>query len=361
MFAQQQNSLSRTTMYLEIDHPWVLLLLPLCLLPLLADSAATIRYSSFLLIPEDRTSRVLEVGLRVISSATIALLLLGLSGPFLPATEVERIGEGAQIVLLLDRSRSMDQPFGGQSYENPLDTRGADSKGTVARRVLSQFVAARRNDHYAMLVFSTQPIEVLPLTDKPEAIQAAITAGNVGRGLTDTDIGSGIIAAAKLFNDRPYTGSRLVLLISDGGARLEPATRKEIANLLELNRLALYWIYISSRNSPAMATAGTTGPAPSQERAGDTAPARTLHSFFNTLETPYRLFDAEDPEVLATAIAEVNRLQSLPIRSFDVVPRKHVAGFFYSVSLALLSVLLTVEIVEKTRWIGEQQTGLSAG
>src|SRR5690606_17389106 len=136
--------------------------------------------------------------LRSASAAMLAALLLGLSGPFLPASETERIGEGAQIVLLLDRSRSMDQPFGGQSFENPLDNRGADSKGTVARRVLSQFVAQRRSDQYAMLVFSTNPIEVLPLTDKPDPIQAAITAGNVGRGLTDTDVGSGIIAAAKV-------------------------------------------------------------------------------------------------------------------------------------------------------------------
>ncbi|MEX2122918.1 MAG: vWA domain-containing protein [Woeseia sp.] len=343
-------------MNLEIDHPWVLLLLPLCLVPLLAGPGAAIRYSTLLLIPEDRISRGLEVGLRIFSAGTVVLLLLGLSGPFLPATRVERIGEGAQIVLLLDRSRSMDQPFGGQSFENPLDTRGADSKGTLARRVLSEFVAARRNDQYAMLVFSTQPIQVLPLTDKTEPIQAAITAGNVGRGLTDTDVGNGIIAAAKLFDDQPYTGSRLVLLISDGGARLDLATRKRIANLLQLNRVALYWIYISSRNSPPIGTAADIATASAQDRTDETAPARTLHAFFNTLETPYRLFDAEDPDALATAVAEVNRLQSLPIRSFDLVPRQHVAGVFYSLSLAFLSVLVTVEVMEKKRWVGEQPT-----
>jgi mxaC protein len=338
-------------MPLEIDHPWVLLLLPLCLVPLLAGPGATIRYSAFLLLPPDRPSRVLETGLRIVSAATIALLMLGLSHPFLPATEVERIGEGAQIVLLLDRSRSMDQPFGGQSFENPLDMRNADPKGTIARRVLSQFVAARRNDQYAMQVFSTQPIQVLPLTDKPAPIQAAIKAGNVGRGLTDTDVGNGIVAAAKLFDDQPYTGSRLVLLISDGGARLDLSTRKQIANLLQRNRVALYWIYISSRNDPSIGLASEQ-----QDGRSETAPARTLHAFFSTLETPYRLFNAEDPDALATAIAEVNRLQSLPIRSVDVVPRKQIAGVFYSLGLALLLVLVALEFLEKNRWVGEQST-----
>jgi mxaC protein len=338
-------------MNLEFDHSWVLLLLPLCVVPLLASPGAAIRYSTFLLLPADTASRILEVGLRIISAGTIALLLLGLSHPFLPATQVERIGEGAQIVLLLDRSRSMDQPFGGQSFENPLDTRNADPKGTIARRVLSEFVAARRNDQYAMLVFSSQPIQVLPLTDKTDPIQAAITTGNVGRGLTDTDVGKGIVAAAKLFDDQPYTGSRLVLLISDGGARLDLATRKHIANLLQRNRVALYWIYISSRNSPAMDIASGQNPT------DETAPALTLHAFFNTLETPYRLFDAEDPDALATAIGEVNRLQSLPIRRFDLVPREHVAGVFYALGLVLLSALVVLQFLEKKTWAGEQSTG----
>lgn len=337
-------------MNLEIEHAWVLLLLPLCLVPLLARPVAAVRFSSFLLLPEDRPSRVLEIGLKTTGAAIIALLVFGLSAPFLPATPVERIGEGAQIVLLLDRSRSMDQPFGGQRFGNPLETRGFDSKGTVARRVLSEFVAARRNDQYAMLIFSKQPIQVLPLTDKSEPIRAAITAGNVGRGLTDTDVGNGILAAARLFDDLPYTGSRLVLLISDGGARLDLATRNRIAGLLKRNRVALYWIYIRSRNEPPVGT------SPAQVLSSDTAPARTLNAFFQTLETPYRLFDAEDPDALETAVAEVNRLQSLPIRSSDLVPRRPVANVFFSLALALLAALIAFEFMEKKQWVGAPST-----
>lgn len=333
-------------MQLEIDHAWVLLVLPLCLAPLLAPPPATIRYSALMLIPRDRLSDGMETTLRLVRACLIASLVLGLSGPFLPASQVERIGEGAQIVLLLDRSRSMDQPFGGQPFDNPLETRDFESKGAVARRVLSRFVAGRRSDQYALLVFSAQPVQVLPLTDKAEPIQAAITAGNVGRGLTDTDVGGGIIAAAKLFDDRPYTGSRLVLLISDGGARLDLATRERIAGLLKHNRVAMYWIYISSRNSPGIGSAAERG------EWEETAPARTLHAFFETLETPYRVFDAEDPDALATAIAEVNRLQSLPIRSLDLVPRQDVAWICFAVALALLCALALVELLETKRWAG---------
>ena len=199
-----------------------------------------VRFSTLTLIPDDRVSGLIAIILRLVRSASLALVAIGLSGPFLPEKEIERIGEGAQIVLLLDRSRSMDQPFGGQPFRNPLVTADSEAKGAVARRLLSQFVADRRNDKYGMLVFSTKPIQVLPLTDKTVVIQAAIDAGNIGRGLSETDVGAGIIAAIKFFDGQPYTGSRVVMLVSDGGARLDQVTRIHIADMLQRYRVALY-------------------------------------------------------------------------------------------------------------------------
>lgn len=309
-----------------------------------SKDSAVVRFSSLTLIPDDRVSTLIGMILRVARSASLALVAVGLSGPYLPEKQIERIGEGAQIILLLDRSRSMDQPFAGQPFRNPLITEDTDAKGTVARRLLSEFVAGRRNDKYGMLVFSTEPIQVLPLTDKTEIIQAAIDAGNIGRGLSETDVGAGMIAAIRFFEGQPYTGSRVIMLVSDGGARLDKLTRIHIADMLQRHRVALYWVYIRSRYSPGIATAG-----PGEQR-DDTAPARVLHEYFETLETPYRVFDAEDPNALATAIAKVNELQSLPIRYVDVVPRKKIANWFYIAGMALITMLLFVERMEIRRW-----------
>ncbi len=331
-------------MSISFAYPWALLLLLVCVAPLFTADAAQIRYSSLTLIPHDKVSSIIGALLRLSRGASLALVAVGLSGPYLPEEEVERIGEGAQIVLLLDRSRSMDQPFGGQPFANPLVTRGSEAKGKVARRLLSDFVADRRNDKYGMLAFSTEPIQVLPLTDKTQLIRAAIDAGNIGRGLSETDVGAGIIAAIRFFENQPYTGSRVVMLISDGGARLDQSTRLYIADLLRRNRVALYWIYIRSRNSPGLVTTGIAG-----ER-DDIAPARVLHEYFESLETPYRVFDAEDPNALATAIAQVNQLQSLPIRYVDIVPKKNVANWFYVAALVLVAMLLVVERTEIKRW-----------
>jgi mxaC protein len=195
-----------------------------------------------------------------------------------------------------------------------------------------------------MLVFSTEPIQVLPLTDKTKIIHAAIDAGNIGRGLSETDVGAGIVDAIRLFENQPYTGSRVIMLVSDGGARLDEATRIQIADRLQRNRVALYWIYIRSRNSPGIVA------AKSPEQRDDVEPARVLHEFFETLETPYRAFDAEDPNALAAAIDEVNRLQSLPIQYSDIVPRKDISNWFYVAAIALVFALLLIERLEIRRW-----------
>ena len=313
-------------------------------MPLFSRDVAVVRFSTLTLIPDDRVSTLTATVLRLARSASLALVAIGLSGPYLPEKAIERIGEGAQIILLLDRSRSMDQPFGGQPFRNPLITGDAEAKGTIARRLLSQFVADRRNDKYGMLAFSTEPIQVLPLTDKTDIIRAAIKAGNIGRGLSETDVGAGIIAAIKFFDGQPYTGSRVVMLVSDGGARLDQVTRMHIADLLQRHHVALYWVFIRSRNSPGIVTA-----SPGEQR-DDIAPARVLHEYFETLETPYRVFDAEDPSALARAIAEVNELQSLPIRYVDVVPRKKIANWCFAAAMALIAILLFVDRLEIRRW-----------
>jgi len=134
------------------------------------------------------------------------------------------------------------------------------------------------------------------------------------------------------------------MLVSDGGARLDQVTRIHIADMLQRYRVALYWVYIRSRNSPGIVTA-----SPGEQR-DDIAPARVLHEYFETLATPYRVFDAEDPHALAAAIAEVNELQSLPIRYVDVVPRKKIANWYYVAAMVLIAMLLLVKRMEIRRW-----------
>src|SRR4029450_12426679 len=117
--------------------------------------------------------------LRAAAALALAALVFALAGPHRPETTIERIGQGAEIVLVLDRSRSMDEGLGSNRNPPPnargngpevlnyyMTTRSRESKGQVARRLLAEFTRQRPDDHFAMVVFSTLPIRVLDFTQR---------------------------------------------------------------------------------------------------------------------------------------------------------------------------------------------------
>jgi mxaC protein len=346
---------------MNFDHPWVLWLLPLALVPLFTTQGTPLANTWSALLPRDVASDALRWALRLAAVLALALLLLALAGPQRPETLVERVGTGAEIVLLLDRSRSMDQRFASRGglgpaptgtgpealdYYHRLREAGAgEPKGKVAREMISAFAASRPDDRFGMVAFSTLPMRVLGFTQKQEVIQAAIEAGNVGRGLADTDIGLALQSALEFFDDRPYTGSRIILLVSDGGDKLEPAAREQITHHARKLRVALYWIYIRSSTSPGLMAAADAPPT-----HADTVPEYFLHQFFKGLDIPYRAYEAEDPQALQAAIDEVNRLENLPITYFDTVPRRELAPWFHGGALLCVLLLLGARMLEIRQW-----------
>ena len=344
---------------MNLAHPLLLALLPLALVPLLAPAGAAIAYPWLALMPRDRPSQALGWALRGAGALALAGLVLALAGPYRAEDPVERVGRGAEIVLVLDRSRSMDQGFaGGTGAKAPTGTgpeaidyymrrqqsRG-ESKNKVARQLLSEFAAKRPEDRFGMVVFSTLPIRVLDFTQKGEVIQAAITAGNIGRGLSETDIGLALQSALSYFEDRAYTGSRIIMLVSDGGDHVEPDAQARIRELARRYRVALYWIYIRSSNSPGLNAGGDASPA-----AVDSVPEYSLHRFFQTLGTPYRAYEAENPAALQSAIEDVNRLENLPITYLDTMPRRDLAPWCYAAALACVALLLGASLMELRQW-----------
>jgi mxaC protein len=341
---------------LPFNAPWLLLALPLALLPLWRRPQAVLLHSWSALLPPDRLSGVLDALLRLLSVLAIVAVLFGLAGLYRPAYEVERVGQGAEIVLLVDRSRSMDQAFvsgapqGGTAQTPGLANfnisreradKGRPSKQQTARVLLGEFAARRSADRFAMLVFSTLPIRVLDFTEKPAAVQAAIAAGEIGRGLAETDIGLALEAGLASFHDRPYTGSRIMMLVSDGGDKLEQEAQDEIARRMRDYRVTLYWFYIRSYRSPGLS-------AKADEE--DVAPEVHLHRFFGIMGTPYRAYEAENPEALQRAINDVNRLENLPITYLDTVPRRDLSQWCYGVALACALALLIAKLMELRAW-----------
>ena len=100
---------TRQPMNLEFAHPQWLWLLPLAALPWLRRSGRDQVHPWLALVPPDRFSTVVDWTVRLAGSLLIAAALMAIAGLQRKEQPFERISRGAEIVVLLDRSRSMDQ------------------------------------------------------------------------------------------------------------------------------------------------------------------------------------------------------------------------------------------------------------
>jgi mxaC protein len=317
---------------LIIAQPWWLSGLLLAVLPLCRqrDDEQVFGWTGWL--PPDPLGlwrARLEIALGMLA---IAATVLGLAGLASPATTIEKTGSGAEILVLLDRSASMDSALQEKGAKTPLTDKYAEpKKRKIARTALAGFAAGRPHDAIGLMMFSENQFQVMPFNMRPDMIQAAIQAGGVGSGLGNTDVGSAMLAALRTFDDRPDSGSRIIMLVSDGGAQIAPAVRLQIADGLKRNRIALYWIYLRSYNQPALAD--------SDSAEFDGVVEVAMHRYFRSLSTPYRAFEADNQASMQRAIEAVGRQQMLPITYQLPVPQVDRAALCYLIAALACAVL----------------------
>lgn len=327
-------------MNLGFSEPWALGLLAAAVIPWLRRGQRVLGYSAVALLPDDPWSRWLDRGLRLAGAAAAACLALAVAGPYLREQRAERLGTGAHIVLLLDRSSSMNDNFTGKY----LGARANESKSAVARQLLAEFVARRAHDLFAVVEFAAAPIYVLPLTEDRAAVQAAIAAAG-GRGHGLTQVAPGLAMALEFFAGKPVTGARVILLVSDGATRIEDETRDRLRQSFQDTGSRLYWIYLRNPRGAPLAEKPVN---PNES----TTPEYFLDQYFRTLGVPYQAFEADNPEALRRAIAEVEKLENLPLHYFENLPRRDLSGGFFGAALAFLLVLIAAKGLEVEPWAG---------
>ena len=334
--------------HLDFLHPWALLLLPLAALPLLRARHDTLPFSHLPWLPPDPAGRILGWLRTVAAMLAMTCIVVGLANPGRPQTQVLRTGRGAEIVVLIDRSRSMDNrmlPSDWRTIDPIIRTQQSWNRGPqkskTARELLSDFVAQRPEDRFSLMFFSGGPLPVVPFTQHGEVVQAGITAGGTGPGLSSTDVGRALLAAIAEFDVREYTGSRAILLVSDGGAQLDPPTRRRITAGMTRNRIALYWLYLRSINGASL---DDTDPQ------ADSIAEVALHHFFQSMGTSYHAYQVSEPKDLVQAVADVGKQQNLPLDYLERIPRQGYAKVCFALAALACLALLGLGTLQLRSW-----------
>lgn len=321
---------------LAVEHPWLLSALLLSLLPFFRAQLNSHAYSHNALLPADPLSTLIDWSIRSLMALAIAALILGMARLHQREHRVERIGQGSEMVLLLDRSRSMDNTFAGRT-PNGDET----SKAEAARRLLNKLVDQRPNVRIGITAYSTAPLFVLPITANRDAIHAGIQALSLP-GLAFTHISKGLLMALSFFEARPLTASRIILLVSDGAAAIDTDREAQLRKRVKAYGVRIYWVFLRTAHSPGIFDA----PDDPRKDNASAMPERYLHKFFNSLGTPYQAYEAESAEAMQRAIADIDRLERAPIHYQVLRPRRDLSGYCYALAGLCITLLIAATRLE---------------
>ncbi|MCX7187480.1 MAG: vWA domain-containing protein [Methylophilaceae bacterium] len=328
---------------MAFSHPWLLWLLPLAVLPLLLQRAHAKHYSWVDMLPEDPLSDLIGLLLKVLAVLTLVFIITGLAAPHTNEQKIERIGVGAQIALVLDRSASMDDPFSGGTDAAGNNIVG-ETKSVAAARLITSFVKSRQQDMFGMITFSNSAMYVLPLSENKKAVIAAVQATG-GNALFQTNIGSGLTSGAGLFEKIPDSGSRALILLSDGAGRLDANTQQKLKDWFDRLHISLYWIVL--RQPGGLSIFDTTYKPPENSAL----PAEIeLNEYFKTLKSPFKAYEAEDPKSLQMAMNDINEREKKPIKYFEKIPGRDYSNACFIIAALMISLLLGVKYLEVKTW-----------
>ena len=316
---------------LSFQSPWLLLLLPLTVVPVLLAyiwnqwmGQATLRYTDIGLVASNRRSLRLRLtpfvpALRLLA---LGLVIVAAAGPRLAdAHEVIR-GEGVDIAIALDVSGSM------------AETDFEPHRLVAAKDIITDFIGERRYDRIGLVVFAREAfIQSPPTLDHGALVRLLkdVDLASEMRIEDGTAIGSGMATAANMLKDSSAE-SKLVTLITDGvntGGELDPIT---VATAAAAVGIKLYTIGVG-RNEEKDSS------QPSSLASGDETLENPLDE--ETLKqiaaiTNAKYYRATDTEELRGIYAEINALEKSDVEILNFVRYREILVWFLVPALLLM-------------------------
>lgn len=318
-------------------HPWALLLLPLAFTPFWLRSRQGQMYSWLDLVPRDRVSEIADTTIRALTALLLAALVLALAAPQGPDIKVQKVGKGAQTVVVIDRSVSMENPFTGDSTSG----RTVEIKARAARRLITDFIRARPEDMIGVVAFTNAALHGVKITSNRNAVLAAVNAAT-SAGINQTNIGAGITEGVSLFDNIPSSGSRAIILLSDGAGKISPRVKQKIQEQLTSKKLNLYWIVL--REPDDISIFGKN------EGYVSVPPVIELNQYFKSLKIKYRAYEADNPTALQSALQDIDAREKNVIQYAVNMPGHDYTRDLILLALGLCLLLFIVKNLRVHSW-----------
>lgn len=311
-------------------NPWALLLIPFALLPFWLKGHQGKVYTWLEMLPEDKLSDRLNLAVKIVTSLLLVSIFLAMANPRGHDEKILRTGKGAQTVMVIDRSVSMDHPFAGDNSGN-----AAEIKSVAARRIITQFIDSRPDDMMGVVGFTNSALYGIKITSNRDAIHSAILAAT-SPSLNQTNIGAGLTEGVGLFDKIESSGSRAIILLSDGAGKLSPRVKYLLSKRLKERKLSIYWIMLREPGEPSIFS--------KEEYEEDRVPnSIVLHKYFQALNLTYKAYEADNPETLQSAISDINAREKKAIKYTETIAGYDYSRIFIIIAFILGLLILTIK------------------
>ncbi|MFH1593316.1 MAG: VWA domain-containing protein [Candidatus Omnitrophota bacterium] len=323
---------------------WVLLFFPVIALLLYIEKRrerpSGLRFSSGELVKGYAATLKIKIANNLIYLRMIVLffLLLALARPQAVSEETRVYAEGIDIVLAIDASGSMlaeDFKINGMR-QNRLE---------VVKRVVEDFIRARKSDRIGMIAFAARAYTVCPLTLDYDWLIRNLERVNIGSIEDGTAVGSAISSSLSRL-ESTEAKSKIVILLTDGinnAGKMSPLTAAEAAKAMGIK------VYTIGAGNKGMA------PYPMRTPWGEVVYENvkieidedTLRKIAD--KTGGKYFRATDTESLKDIYKEIDALEKTAVEETGFKRYEELFGIFLvpGLALLLLEVLLSNTILRR--------------
>jgi Ca-activated chloride channel family protein len=317
---------------LQLDWPWVLLLLPLPLAVYFALPAKPIEQDAALQVPflEDFELSQ-QAGHQQRKAHWVKYLsLLGWCLMVLAASRPEWLGEpisinisGRDLMMAVDLSDSMGiEDF--RAYDGAVD------RLTATKVVMKEFIDNRKGDRLGLILFGSQAYLQTPMTFDTNTVNRLLQESAIGLAGERTAIGDAIgLALKRLTNSQQADSeetSQVLILITDGANTAGAVSPMKAAQLAAEKKLKIYTVGIGADEMTRKTWFGEQTINPSAQ-----LDEKTLRGIADV--TGGRYFRAHDTKEMIEIYELLDELE--PVEQDEEKFRPISALFYWPLALAL--------------------------